>query len=340
MRRFSKNNEIVKHSLSLLGEELRKIFLTFDIEDFISQNSISALKATLEILKKYDLKALFFITGHMAGKLKNSDEAINGLKEHEIGYHSSSHSVHPTIFEFTDIESYEEAYYISIKRETSHINPLTGEIEGKGGIYALKSLFPNKQIMAFRAPGQCWSPPHLEALRDIGIKYDFSANLSSSPINYKGITFYPYPIIGHWQGKLMDYSTLSTSLLKNKVTIISFHPHLLVTQHEWDLIYLKSNPKKLIEPPPKNPLETSSLFQKFDLLLKQLQKLQKVGLIEVGNNFEKVHKNLSVTKSVVDKCYKTSIRWCIAHNYKPKFLYQHFLKFFEINRRLINQNSE
>lgn len=314
---------------------MRKLFLTFDVEDFISQSSISALKAILEILKKYELKALFFVTGHMAERLKNFDDVVDDLKEHEIGYHSSSHSVHPTIFEFTDVENYERAYYISIRRETSNINPLTGEIEGKGGIYTLKSLFPNKQIIAFRAPGHCWSPPHLEALRDLGIKYDFSANLSSSPISYKRITFYPYPIIGHWQGKLMDYSTLSTSLFRNKVTIISFHPSLLVNQREWDLIYLKSNPKKLIEPQLRQPLEILSLFQKFDLLLKQLQKLQKLGLIEVGNNFEKVHKNLLVTKSVIDKCYKTSIRWCMGHNYKPKFLYQHFLKFFEINH-LIN----
>ena len=61
-------------------------------------------------------------------------ELLDLLEKHEIGYHSSSHSVHPTIFEFTDVAKYDKAYQTSILRETSHINPLTGKIEGSGGI--------------------------------------------------------------------------------------------------------------------------------------------------------------------------------------------------------------
>lgn len=84
----------------------------------------------------------------MAEKLENFPNIVQLLNEHEIGYHSSSHSVRPTIFEFTDIQDYEKAYQISLERETSHINPLTGKIEGKGGIHSVKNLFPKKQIIA------------------------------------------------------------------------------------------------------------------------------------------------------------------------------------------------
>lgn len=48
---------------------VHKLVLTFDIEDFIDPNEISALKMILELLDKHELRALFFITGHMAEKL-------------------------------------------------------------------------------------------------------------------------------------------------------------------------------------------------------------------------------------------------------------------------------
>ncbi len=131
----------------------------------------------------------------MAEKLSNFPATVELLNEHQIGYHSSGHSIHPTLFEFTDVESYEEAYQTSLIRETAHINPLTGEIEGSGGIHASKALFPKKQIVAFRAPGYCWTPPHLDAMKTLGITYDFSTNISVDPISYQGITFYPFTIL-------------------------------------------------------------------------------------------------------------------------------------------------
>ena len=163
---------------SSAGGHLRELFLTFDVEDFISDNSIWILQRILEDLKRYNLISLFFITGHMAEKLQNFPAIVDLLGDHMIGYHSSSHSVHPTIFEFTDIADYQTAYEISLQRETAHINPVCGRIEGRGGILALKSLFPRKDIKAFRAPGNCWSPPHLECLRDLGIEYDFQCKSS------------------------------------------------------------------------------------------------------------------------------------------------------------------
>ncbi|MEM2507148.1 MAG: polysaccharide deacetylase family protein, partial [Nitrososphaeria archaeon] len=96
-----------------------RLLLTFDVEDFINTNAIYSLLTLLRILNKYQMKAIFFITGHMAEKIANFPEIIDLLKNHEIGYHSSSHSVHPTIPEYTDVKSYEKAYEISIERETS-----------------------------------------------------------------------------------------------------------------------------------------------------------------------------------------------------------------------------
>ncbi len=305
--------------------------MTFDTEDFISRNSVAALSELLTQLKKHDLKALFFITGHMAERLQAYPEIVDLLEEHEIGYHSSGHSVHPTIFEFTDVESYEKAYQTSIIRETSHINPLTGELEGRGGIFSLRTLFPSKQIIAFRAPGFCWSPPHAEALRDLGIKYDFSSNIYPKPIYHKGLTFYPYPNIGDWQGKMSDYRLLTLSMLRNKVTIGDLHPSMFVNQTEWDSIYHKGNPKHITYPLPRPSCKIASLFQNYDLFLKRLKTIEKTGLIQTGPNLVKSEKSLGITSEALEMCYENSLRWAKRlFDYKPRFLRNHFFKFFGI----------
>ena len=311
---------------------MRKLFLTFDIEDFISENSIFSLQKTLESLKKHDLTALFFITGHMGELLRNFPSIADLLVEFEIGYHSSSHSVHPIIIEYTDIEDYKEAYRVSLERETSHINPLTGETEGRGGIRILRELFPSKRIEAYRAPTNCWSPPHLEALRDLGIKFDCSASISSVPVHYKGVTFYPRQILGDWHGNWSDYQLFLISILKNKTTVTGFHPSLFVNKNEWDTIYFKGNPKRLLPPTPRTPEEIEHLFHTFDLFLARVKLLQKIGLIEATSHLTKAEKMLVIDEKLADRCYEQSVKGARKwFNYKPRFLHDHFCKFFSSN---------
>lgn len=281
------------------------------------------------MLKKHSLRGLFFITGHMAEKLEKFPEILEMLRVHEIGYHSSSHSVRPTIFEFTDIENYEEAYRNSQERETSHINPLNGQVEGTGGIYVLRNLFSSKKIEAFRAPGLCWSPPHLEALRDLGIKFDFSSNISPKPVFHKGITFYPNPVFLQFYGNFQEYKDLLLSVFMRKITVLCSHPNLFVNQQMWDSIYWNGNPNRLTEPEPMNPEETRSLLLKFEQLLKNIKRFEKAGLIKVKPQLLEAKEKLIPKRTDVQRCYETSKQWPIQFfNYEPKFLKQHLIKFF------------
>jgi hypothetical protein len=307
----------------------RKFLLTFDIEDFINPNAVSALHRVLEILEKNKLKAIFFITGHMAEKISNYPQVIDMLKNHEIGYHSSSHSVRPIIAEYTDLKSYKKAYEISIQRETSHVNPLTGKLEKEGGICFIQDLFYPKKIQAFRAPGMCWTPPHLEALYKLGIKYDFSTNLTfSKPVFYSGITFYPYTTLQQWNGTAYDYECLIYSILRHAITVFDLHPTLLVNRLEWDSIYYKENPKTLSTVPKRPRKETELLFNKFELLIKLISSLRKTKLIDTDPTFIN-SKNLTITKQKIDTCYETSISWARERfNYKPKYIRNHFYEFF------------
>jgi len=262
--------------------------LTFDVEDFINLRSLKACARVLNLLKKYDFKALFFITGHMAEKLSDFPQILELLEPHEIGYHSSSHSVRPTIFEYTDVESYEKACLTSIERETAHVNPLTGEVEGEGGIKSLRNLFPNKSIVSFRAPGACWSPPNLEALKKLGIKFDFSAYISSRPVYCKGITFYPHSIA---IDGFIYYRRVSL-MLDGEITVLDSHPSFFVNLKHWDFAYHRGNPVRLSEVGPRSRVEKELLSLDFELLLKQIKLLERIKLVEVTLYLSRSKENL------------------------------------------------
>ncbi len=314
---------------------MRTFYLTFDVEDFISDNSVPGLTKILDILKKRDVRALFFISGDMARKLSNFPATVNLLQDHQIGYHSSSHSVHPTIFEFTDVESYEEAYQTSLIRETAQINPLTGEIEGAGGIKTLRGLFPKNEIVSFRSPGYCWSPPHLEAMKTLGLTFDFSTDLSPEPIIYKGITFYPFTSLLDWFGGIREQTRLQLITLRRKTTVITIHPSTIENKLDWDLIFYPKNGKKiqnpevLTQPPSRNLSEVVSKYRKFDMLVKHLVMLQRLHFLKVNPELKLSSRSLNRSLIDMDAHYEMSIKWARGFQYEPKFIRNHFNKFFE-----------
>jgi len=310
---------------------MHQLLLTFDVEDFVNSNEIWSLNTFLELLKKYEIKAIFFVTGHMSEILVNFPKTLELLKNHEIGFHSSGHSVRPIIAEYTDLQSYQQAFLNSLKRETAHIDPLTGETKGEGGIYSLQDIFGKKRVRAYRSPGMSWTPPHLEALVELGIEYDFSSNVSTSePVHYRRIIFYPYARTQQWRGALSDYRLLLAAVLKQTVAVLDLHPTWFVNLTMWDSIYYAGNPPILSRVPERPRRDAEALFAKFELLLKQINVLRRSGLLVADSDLTKSSRKLSATFSQVQNCYRTSMRWPIKFfNYRPRFIRAHFNEFFE-----------
>lgn len=307
-----------------------KIFLTFDCEDFINTRSILALSLILELLYEYNLRGLFFLTGHMAEKIRGFPQILDILEDHEIGYHSSAHSVRPTIVEYTDVKDYSSARRISVERETSHINPLTGEPEQKGGILLIRNLFPNKKIVSFRAPAFSWSPPHLEALKMLGLQFDFSANLSPTPISHRGITFYPSHTVIDIINPL-SYMSIFRSLVKFRLAVLIFHPNYFVNMNYWDSIYFSGNPKRLYPIQGKSWIDTKTSLRKFELLLKRLSHFEKSGALEITPHLEKSGKRRIFPIKSALKSYQNAVRWARDYlSYNPKFIREHFMRFFDL----------
>lgn len=304
-----------------------RLYLTFDVEDFINDRSLDALHHILKLLRQRHLKGLFFITGHMAEKLARFPQVVDLLEEHEIGYHSTSHSVHPTIFEYTDVDDYQEAYRASLNREVSHINPQSGTIEGRGGIELLKDVFSHKKIESFRAPGFSWSPPHLEALIHLGIKYDFSTDISGIPVKYKGITFFPFP-------SFIDSVPLRSflrSVMKKEMIVVDFHPNFFVNEDWWDSIFFSgTNPDRMYGVAPRTVNRVRSMFRRFDALLRIVDSLSKMKMIEPCNELTESKIELDSTKMDVERVYRLIVSWPTGRfSYESRFIRSHLSHFFE-----------
>lgn len=307
-----------------------KIFLTVDCEDFINDRSLFALYHVLKLLHKYNLKGLFFLTGHMAEKISCFPKLLDLFEDEDIGYHSSAHSVRPIIIEYTDVKNYALASKISLERETKHISPTTGESDGKGGISFLRNLFPNKRILSFRAPGFSFSPPHVEALRELGIRFDFSADLSSTPIEYKNLTFYPYPILINGISRSSCKSILK-HLTQFQFGVFVFHPNYFVNAEYWDSVYFYGNPKKLHSVPPRSWKETKSILRRFELLLRWLSQLENRGIFEITPSLKRGEKKDTFTMDCVLKGYQKGIVWAKRYfGYRPRFILNHYMEFFDL----------
>ena len=95
------------------------IIFSFDTEDFTSSVAADAVYREAEILRKAGVKGGFCIVGLLAEQLEKwgRTDVLDALSYHEIGTHSYGHSLHPTINEYTDIQSFDDAYYEFMRQE-------------------------------------------------------------------------------------------------------------------------------------------------------------------------------------------------------------------------------
>lgn len=316
-----------------MREQPNKVILTFDVEgvppkqDFFDHVSAIYINKTLDLLEEKGFKGIFFLTGTVAERIRRYPDIVKRLACHEIGYHSSSH-VRPTIIEYTDVASYEEAVAISLKRETSRIDSETGHIKDKGGILALRKTFPRNNIRCFRAPFLAWSPPHLEALKRLGIMFDFSSSISDDPISFRGIEFFPYsiPIDGvvrtfvHKAPEDFFVQPITSTLLRRKVTVLSMHPSNLPVKNPFaSADKLKGG----------GQVRTKFVISFQRLLLDSIHFLQKNNLIQVSSSLGQKWQPLRPERIDVERIYRLSVQEVTRlFNCNPRFVFSHFMRFF------------
>ena len=133
------------------------VTLWFDTEDYILPQDDDATKRLAEMLTGLGVRATFKIVGEKARVLENRGrrDVIAALQQHDIGYHSNTHSQQPTIAVYLQNAGWDDGRAEFYRRE----------IQGVRDIQRIFSVTP----VAYGQPGSAWAPQVYPALHDMGI---------------------------------------------------------------------------------------------------------------------------------------------------------------------------
>src|SRR5690349_2144096 len=103
------------------------IVLWFDTEDYILPQSDDAAMRIADMLTRLGVRATFKVVGEKGRTLerRGRTDVIAALKRHEIGYHSNTHSQHPTVAEYEEPLDWESGVEEFNRRERKGYEDLT-----------------------------------------------------------------------------------------------------------------------------------------------------------------------------------------------------------------------
>lgn len=217
---------------------MSKTFISFrlDTEDFISPASNDALLAVLQLFERYGIRITVPIVGeklrflHRLGR----HDVLRKLREHAVGYHSNTHSLHPTIAEeLADLD-----WQQGVERFEAR------ERQGYLDVANWLGCVP----VCYTQPGANWVPQSLTVLRrwKIPLYYGESWNsyirTGSEPVVYGGCLYWaghaavPKPFLNGLPGNLDEAVRDVAERVEMGDTFINvvFHPTELVHDEFWD----------------------------------------------------------------------------------------------------------
>ena len=134
------------------------VVLWFDTEDYILPQSDDAAKRVAELLTRQGVRATFKVVGEKARTLerRGRGDVIAALRRHEIGYHSNTHSQHPTPAEYEATLDWATGVEEFDYRE-------------RPGFDDVRRIF-GQAPTCYGQPGSSWAPQAYAALAKWGVK--------------------------------------------------------------------------------------------------------------------------------------------------------------------------
>lgn len=213
------------------------IILSFDTEDFTSNEVADAIYQQAEILREAGVKGCFFVVGLLAKQLENwgRTDVLEALKHHEVASHSYGHTMHPTINEYTDIEDFEEAKREVLRQETE-------------AVQMIQHAFDVDEIYAACPPGNQKSYVAMYTYAEMG--FPIYADTYCDTVDGQGVyycnifhTLYTYAMeqLFFTCGEA-EIRELLDEMAKNQRAIIYTHPNICMFEEFWDVVnYYKKN---------------------------------------------------------------------------------------------------
>ena len=269
------------------------VILWFDTEDYLLPADDDADKRLAEMLAQRHIRATFKVVGEKARVLerRGRHDVIDALKQHDIGYHSNLHSVHPAPAEYLADCGLLDGIDEFVRREAR-------------GAADVRRIFGVPTLVCYGQPGSSWAPQAIAALGRCGIANDgIPCYLDSG--NHIGLHGQPYWYCGalvvydmspnetrmdlYAPGGLEQgeaaFDKIENRLSENGGGLISifYHPCEWVHERFWDSVNFSRGanpPREQWKAPPQRPAaETEAAFERFGAYLDHMRAVPGVRFV-------------------------------------------------------------
>jgi len=271
------------------GQQVRVyIVLWFDTEDYILPQSDDAAKRLALFLTQQGIHATFKVVGEKGRtlELRRRSDVIQALAQHEIGYHSNTHSQHPTVAEYESALGWDEGVVEFTRRE-------------RQGFEDLHRIF-GQDPTCYGQPGSSWAPQAYGALKKwgVGVYLDEAGHigLEGKPFWYGGLLNIfntkeggqlrpndDWSNLDEAKAKFQGFYLRMSSQPKGGIISLYFHPCEFIHRQFWDAVNFAhgSNPPrdewKL--PPVKTPEEAERAFKYLEGLVTYMKSFPGVQFV-------------------------------------------------------------
>jgi hypothetical protein len=264
------------------------VILWFDTEDYILPQSDDAAKRLAVFLTQQGVKVTFKIVGEKARALERRGrrDVIGALAQHEIGYHTNTHSQHPTPAEYESTLDWDTGVEEFIRRERS-------------GFDDVRRIF-GQVPTCYGQPGSSWAPHVFPALKKWGVKVYLDegdqVGLNGKPFWYGGLLnifntsegakLHPnqdWSNLDEARARFQEFYLQMTSRPEGGIISLYFHPCEFVHREFWDGVNFargaNPRPEEWKVPPMKSPEESERAFKFLEELISYMKSFPRVEFV-------------------------------------------------------------
>lgn len=268
--------------------------IRLDIEDFLTPQSDWALERMVDQLTARNLSASYGLVGEKVTAMAERGgqsllRRIGGMAS--VGYHSASHSRHPTIAEELAEMEYPQAVEAFVRRE-------------RPGVEAVSRWV--KPPVYFTQPGGNWVPQAIDALPRLDISIFFSESLNSyliplsEPMWLGRVLHFSPPVLApkpfllgmpdNLTEALNQVHTAPEQIEPNGVFSVMVHPTELVTTKFWDAVnFAHGSTLEPERPAPLRPkVEMDRAVSAFDRYLEEISHVDDIVWTDVKTLADRV----------------------------------------------------
>ena len=271
------------------------IVLWFDTEDYILPASDDAAKRIAVYLTQQGVRATFKVVGEKGRTLERRGrrDVIGALAHHEIGYHSNTHSRHPTVAEYESRLDWQAGVEEFDRRE-------------RPGFDDLRRIF-GMAPTCYGQPGNSWAPQPYAALKKWGVKVYLDeaphVGLEGKPFWYGGLLNIfntkegpqlrpndDWSNLDEAKAKFQEFHTRLSSQPAGGIISLYFHPCEFIHRQFWDAINFAhgANPprEEWKLPPMKTPDESERAFHYLEGLVTTMKSFPRVRFVTASQAFD------------------------------------------------------